>query len=716
MDDAADLRPSKRRRTNNTQTNASAERSAVDSADTVIEVAAGSNGKRKSSAQSKTPKSTDKRKETGDGAQRSARRVSRRLKAVAAEQEEVQEGLQLQPAARTQQKDDDSEMIDSAYASKEDSLVEGLTMSNNGAGAARSTLRAANSGESLEIPETPGDESEVIVVSGNDGNGNVGSGRQSKRGSRSKAKSSRTPAQDGVHDEAPVQKSSSRRKAISATVTGKETRRASGIATSTANAALAASKSEDELQEVEPTTTRQASSRSRKPPTRYSVEPQSNREPTPLRVASLRDVAASASPQPKGILTPSKGRKNTRPKSVVFDPDEAQIREQLGFKDIDQSVKKPRKSSRTAEVTTYAEDEDVVGAAAVETSNAIDPILDFDQPLDLLQSLEQTNVLPRPAEVEDSSAVTAIKSRILSQLVSATPTQPAPHLASQQATLTNLLRSTIVSGESNSLLMLGPRGAGKTLLLEHVLKELDEEHSSLFHTVRLNGFFQTDDRLALREIWRQLGHETQEAVEGDAPVTTTSLSYADTLASLLSLLAHPDEVDADLDIDMLDGENDTGTKTAKSTIIILDEFDLFTLHPRQTLLYNLFDIAQSRKAPIAVIGCSTRMDVVESLEKRVKSRFSHRWLHVPPVRTLEEMAAVVEAALTIPKLDEDGDIGSEGLDTDIVAVWNDNVKVWNIDFLSTSLQADITPSDLVSRFICRQTTHYSGISRYQVRS
>jgi origin recognition complex subunit 4 len=44
----------------------------------------------------------------------------------------------------------------------------------------------------------------------------------------------------------------------------------------------------------------------------------------------------------------------------------------------------------------------------------------------------------------------------------------------------------------------------------------------------------------------------------------------------------------------------------------------------QTLLYNLFDIAQSRAAPIIVIGLTTELDVVESLEKRVKSRFNHR--------------------------------------------------------------------------------------------
>jgi origin recognition complex subunit 4 len=90
------------------------------------------------------------------------------------------------------------------------------------------------------------------------------------------------------------------------------------------------------------------------------------------------------------------------------------------------------------------------------------------------------------------------------------------------------------------------------------------------------------------------------------------------LASLIALLSHPSDISDD--------------RTTKSVIFILDEFDLFTSHARQALLYNLFDIAQSSKAPILVLGLTTRIDVVESLEKRVKSRFSHRYVHLslPP--------------------------------------------------------------------------------------
>ncbi len=65
----------------------------------------------------------------------------------------------------------------------------------------------------------------------------------------------------------------------------------------------------------------------------------------------------------------------------------------------------------------------------------------------------------------------------------------------------------------------------------------------------------------------------------------------------------------------------SGDRNASRPIaFILDEFDLFCDHRNQTLLYNLFDTAQSRSAPILVLGISSKIDVVESMEKRVKSR------------------------------------------------------------------------------------------------
>lgn len=117
--------------------------------------------------------------------------------------------------------------------------------------------------------------------------------------------------------------------------------------------------------------------------------------------------------------------------------------------------------------------------------------------------------------------------------------------------------------------------------------------------VRLHGLIHTDDRLALKGITSQMNLEN--VVDGKV-----FGSFAENLAFLLACLK-------------------SGEKgVSKSVIFVLDEFDLFCFHHNQTLLYNLFDVSQSAQAPICVLGITCRLDVIELLEKRVKSRFSHR--------------------------------------------------------------------------------------------
>ncbi|KAE8309665.1 origin recognition complex subunit 4 C-terminus-domain-containing protein [Aspergillus transmontanensis] len=212
---------------------------------------------------------------------------------------------------------------------------------------------------------------------------------------------------------------------------------------------------------------------------------------------------------------------------------------------------------------------------------------------------------------------------------------PLKGLESEYDKVHQLVEQTVSVGEGNSLLLLGSRGSGKTAIVETIISSLKREHHNDFHVVRLSGFLHTDDRLALREMWRQLGRETN--TEEEAGKVS---SYADTMATLLALLSHPEE--------LFGASNNTDTVTAaKSIVIILDEFDLFVTHPRQTLLYNLFDIAQARKAPIAVLGLTTKVDVTEMLEKRVKSRFSHRYVYVPLPRSLEGFSEICLAGLDL---------------------------------------------------------------------
>jgi origin recognition complex subunit 4 len=272
-----------------------------------------------------------------------------------------------------------------------------------------------------------------------------------------------------------------------------------------------------------------------------------------------------------------------------------------------------------------------------------------------------------------------LKTVVLERIAAKRPT-PLVNLDAEYATVHQLVEQTVTAGEGNSMLLIGARGSGKTALVNKVLSEVSKDNGGEYHVVRLNGFIHTDDKIALREIWRQLGKEMEVEEDGSGP----GKNYADTLATLLALLSHPSE--------------HTGEYTdqvAKAVIFVMDEFDLFAQHPRQTLLYNLFDIAQSRKAPIAVLGLTTRIDVTNSLEKRVKSRFSHRYVHLSLAKTFTAFQEMCKAGLIIESehlsVEERGILegGAKGAlpdgtpakeakkdaKQDVLAEWNANISV-----------------------------------------
>lgn len=232
--------------------------------------------------------------------------------------------------------------------------------------------------------------------------------------------------------------------------------------------------------------------------------------------------------------------------------------------------------------------------------------------------------------LDDSKALTTLKSHILTGLTGKRRLSLV-NLENEHQKAHQLVEQTVLAGEGNSMLIIGSRGSGKSALVETVISELNSEHQGHFHVVRLNGFIHTDDKLALREIWRQLGKE----MDVDNDDLGGRSNYADTLTSLLALLAHP--------VGEEDGDQ---AATATSVVFILDEFDLFASHPRQTLLYNLFDVAQSRNAPVAVLGLTTKVNVVDSLEKRVKSRFGQRYVHLSLPKTFTAFQKICLSALS----------------------------------------------------------------------
>uniref|UniRef100_A0A8C0Z3R4 Origin recognition complex subunit 4 n=1 Tax=Canis lupus familiaris TaxID=9615 RepID=A0A8C0Z3R4_CANLF len=228
--------------------------------------------------------------------------------------------------------------------------------------------------------------------------------------------------------------------------------------------------------------------------------------------------------------------------------------------------------------------------------------------------------------------------------------------------LIELLKRTAIYGESNSVLIIGPRGSGKTMLINHALKELMEveEVSENVLQVHLNGLLQINDKIALKEITRQLNLEN---VVGDKVFG----SFAENLSFLLEALKKGDR------------------SSSCPVIFILDEFDLFTHHKNQTLLYNLFDISQSAQTPLAVIGLTCRLDILELLEKRVKSRFSHRQIHLMNSFGFPQYLKIFKEQLSLP---------AEFPDKLFSEKWNENVQMLALNRVTTS-HPFMTAADLM---------------------
>ncbi|TIC22300.1 origin recognition complex, subunit 4 [Wallemia mellicola] len=191
--------------------------------------------------------------------------------------------------------------------------------------------------------------------------------------------------------------------------------------------------------------------------------------------------------------------------------------------------------------------------------------------------------------------------------------------------LSNVIQGSVLHGEGNSALVVGGRGTGKSLAIQSALSLSSEER---FIPIHLHGSVQTTDKMALREMARQIRNRggtvsSLDALDKEDHLIDISQS---TLTALLTLLS----------------------ASALPIVVILNEFDLFATHARQALLYCLLDCAQGgqRRGGLAVIGTTCRYDAIDMLEKRVKSRFSQRVLHVSSPRTWTEWSILARNALS----------------------------------------------------------------------
>ncbi|KAJ1832200.1 origin recognition complex subunit 4, partial [Coemansia sp. RSA 2703] len=109
------------------------------------------------------------------------------------------------------------------------------------------------------------------------------------------------------------------------------------------------------------------------------------------------------------------------------------------------------------------------------------------------------------ADVVDTGA---IRKTILNRLHGRTLLPELIGLDTPFEAVFSLLNRTVVSAEGNTALLIGPRGSGKSSIVQKSLDVLERNHSSSsqpsgapsYYVVRLNGFIHTNDKIALRDI------------------------------------------------------------------------------------------------------------------------------------------------------------------------------------------------------------------------
>ncbi|KAH9506417.1 origin recognition complex subunit 4 [Dermatophagoides farinae] len=220
--------------------------------------------------------------------------------------------------------------------------------------------------------------------------------------------------------------------------------------------------------------------------------------------------------------------------------------------------------------------------------------------------------------------------------------------------INKMIENLLKTSEANSLIVCGDAGVGKTKLIETCLTSFpvlssssslsksSSSSSSLNHhknndaNFKVNNFnhlkvalFKFDGaihgkddlatiRLIGRCLNRFLDQQQQDSNDLDLTDDERDLMFDD--------LELSERVNNSIPKIMSQFRNLTENYQNFRSIIVLDNFDVFC-RKQQTLLYNLLDLTQHGRS-ILVIGITRRLDYIELLEKRVRSRLTQRVVHL----------------------------------------------------------------------------------------
>ena len=177
------------------------------------------------------------------------------------------------------------------------------------------------------------------------------------------------------------------------------------------------------------------------------------------------------------------------------------------------------------------------------------------------------------------------------------------------------------SAESKSLLLLGEPGSGKTQAVDYCLNKLKEENKNII-TLRARGDFYHSNIECLRHLGQQIAAQLMTS-----PQNGSFEGSMEWFRCILKESFHRES----------------------AVVIVLDRFEHFCAMARQTLLYNLFNLAQDLSVRLCIVGVSEKFDVTCQLEKRILSRFSMEYLFAFLPKNARELTQILECKLKLPE-------------------------------------------------------------------
>ncbi|KAL3927539.1 MAG: hypothetical protein SGBAC_013047 [Bacillariaceae sp.] len=212
-----------------------------------------------------------------------------------------------------------------------------------------------------------------------------------------------------------------------------------------------------------------------------------------------------------------------------------------------------------------------------------------------------------------------------------------------------------------SLVLIGDRGSGKSLLLERCLQACQCEYpdAAKFRRIHINGIVcrGSDVSAVVYEMIRQLSDlgfkdrdEEEDVMADDVGSPATDKA---TPSKRRKLNEVKDKFDFRLrksnftsNLALLETMLNIAAKDKIPVLLILDEFEAFTARDekRQVLLYHLLDRVATPNSSLCLVGLTSSFTVLQSLEKRIKSRAEGvtQVVFVQHPSTHEELTAILQ--------------------------------------------------------------------------